>query len=366
MGTDTEEEKYKYWLANVRPLTDKKKRQMTKDGISAKTLYYIEETYFHSLSFLNEEEAERILDSRKRWEIDREYELMLKKGIQLYVYGDEEYPKKLTTIASPPYAIYVKGTLPCEEALAVGIVGARTCSPYGREMAVRMSGILAQNGVQIISGMARGIDGIAQREALKNEGTSYGILAGGVDVCYPKENFELYLDLIRQGGIISEQPVGTQPLSQYFPARNRIISAFSDVLLVIEAREKSGSLITVDMALEQGKEVYAVPGAITSQLSSGCNRLIRQGAGIVLSEEDLLEELGIFYEQKMKNQPKNKIKLEKTEKLLYSCLALHPKHLSQLAKETGMPVPQLMNQLISLEMRGIVREISKNHYIKIK
>lgn len=366
MVAEKGEEKYKYWLANVRPLTDKKKRQITDRGISAKMLYYIEETYFHSLSFLNDDDIKRVLESRKKWEIDREYELMCKKGIQFLVYGDEHYPKKLKTIAAPPYAIYVKGSLPCEKMLSIGIVGARTCSPYGREMAVRLSGALAQNGVQIISGMARGIDGIAQREALKNGGTSYGVLAGGVDVCYPKENFELYMDLISQGGVISEQPVGTQPLSQYFPARNRIISAFSDILLVIEAREKSGSLITVDMALEQGKEVYAVPGAVTSQLSSGCNRLIRQGAGIVLSEGDLLEELGIFYEQKMKNQPKNKIKLEKTEKLLYSCLDLHPKHLSQLATETGMPVPQLINQLIALEMRGIVKEISKNHYIKIK
>lgn len=366
MKTENAEEKYQHWLAGVMPFPAWKKRKLTEAGISAKTLYYIEETYFRTLSFLNNKEIERLLESRKTWDIDHEYELMKRKEIRLYTFGSKGYPVKLGPIASPPYAIYVKGELPCEEVLSVGIVGARTCSPYGAEMAARLSKQLAENKVQIISGMARGIDGIAQKTALKSGGSSYGILAGGVDICYPKENFELYLDLISSGGVISEQIPGTKPLSQYFPARNRIISALSDVLIVIEAREKSGSLITVDMALEQGKDVYAVPGPIGSELSRGCNRLIRQGAGIVLSEGDLLEELGIFYKEKMKNQPENKIKLENTEKLVYSRLDLQPKHLSHLAEETGMPVPELINKLIIMEMQGIVREVSKNYYIKIK
>ncbi len=366
MGTENEEEKYQYWLASVLPLPAWKKRKLTEEGMSARALYYIEETYFRSLSFLNEKEIKRLLESRKTWRIDQEYELMRQKKIRIYTYGNAGYPAKFLPIASPPYAVYVKGELPCEERLSVGIVGARACSPYGTEMAVRLSKALADHQVQIISGMARGIDGIAQRTALNNGGTSYGILASGADICYPKENFDLYLDLIGQGGVLSEQTPGTKPLSQYFPARNRLISAMSDVLVVIEAREKSGSLITVDMALEQGKDVYAVPGPVGSELSKGCNRLIRQGAGIVLSEEDLLEELGIFYKEKMKNQPENKIKLENTEKLVYSRLDLQPKHLSCLAEETGMPVPELINQLIILEMKGIAREVSKNHYIKMK
>lgn len=366
MAEKETEEKYEYWLANVRPLADWKKRKMTEKGMTAQTLYYIEETYFNTIEFLKAKEIEVILKSRKEWEIDREYEKLKEKKIQMFVYGKEGYPAKLSVIAAPPYAVFVKGELPSETLLSAGIVGARTCSSYGALTAGRLAKSLAQNGVQIISGMARGVDGIAQREALQNGGKSYGVLAGGADICYPQENFELYMDLILKGGIISEQPAGIKPLPQYFPARNRIISALSDILLVVEAREKSGSLITVDMALEQGKDVYAVPGPISSDLSRGCNRLIRQGAGIVLSESDLLEELGIFYNEKMKNQPENKIKLENTEKLLYSVLDLQPRHLSQLAGMTGLIIPELVDQLIQLEMKGIVKEISKNYYIKVK
>mgnify|MGYP000075586463 FL=1 len=225
---------------------------------------------------------------------------------------------------------------------------------------------LASAGAQIISGMAKGIDGAGQIGALEEGGDSYGVLGCGVDVCYPREHIELYTELERKGGILSEQPIGTKPLPQFFPARNRIISGLSDIVLVMEAKERSGSLITADMALEQGKDIYALPGPINSQLSRGCNRLIKQGAGILLSPEDLLEELSFVCEEKVKKLTENKIALESPENLVYSCLDLYPKNLNELADLTGLTIPALMDVLVSLELQGYIREFSKNHYVRLR
>lgn len=215
------------------------------------------------------------------------------KKIRYYWAGDPEYPERFRLVDDPPFGIYVKGHLPEEKRPAVGIVGTRMASPYGREQARRFAAELAANGVQIISGMARGVDGIAGRGALDESDASFAVLGGGVDICYPKENKDLYEALCERGGVISEYRPGLMPQNRFFPARNRIISALSDIVLVVEARERSGTLITVDRALEQGKDVWAIPGRLCDRNSSGCNRLIRQGAGIALSPELLLEALGI-------------------------------------------------------------------------
>ena len=221
---------------------------------------------------------------------------------------------------------------------------------------------LAKAGVQVISGMAKGVDSASQRGALEVLGKSYAVLGCGVDICYPREQIELYMHLQEQGGVISEFPIGSKPLPQHFPARNRIISGLSDILLVIEAREKSGSLITADMALEQGKDVYALPGPVDSILSRGCNWLIKQGAGVLLTPEELLDELGLTYE---KNTKKNLL-LETEENIVYSCLDFHPKNIEQLLQETNLPVVEILQTLLRLELMGIVKEISKNNYVKIQ
>ncbi len=203
--------------------------------------------------------------------------------------GETEYPKALLHIRNAPKNLYVRGSLPSERMPTVAIIGARGCSVYGREMAQWFGRELALAGVQVVSGMARGVDGIAQMAALQAGGRSYGVLGCGTDVCYPKENRRLYELLVERGGIVSEHPSGTQPLPSHFPSRNRIISAISDCVLVIEAKERSGTLITADFALEQGKEVYALPGRLTDALSDGCNRLLWQGAGLALSPDCILE-----------------------------------------------------------------------------
>ena len=357
---------YEYWLSAIRPLSDKKKRLLREEYGDGKTIYNIEEIHLRFLNFLESRDVDTILRSKKEWEIEKCWETLQEQGIRMIPYFSEEYPKKLTNISQPPYALYVKGSLPRENQVSVAIVGARRCTHYGEQIALEYGEALASEGIQIISGMARGIDGAGQRGALNAGGATYGVLGCGVDICYPRENIGLYMDIQQKGGIISEQIPGQPPLPAYFPERNRIISGLADVVLVIEAKEKSGSLITADMALEQGKDVYALPGPVTSSMSQGCHRLIRQGAGILISPEDLLIELGINIVNQGQIIDKNEKVLESTENMVYSCLGLFPKGMSQLLEETGLNVQELLEQLITLEMKGYVKEISKNYYVKLR
>lgn len=211
--------------------------------------------------------------------------------IKHYRKGDPEYPNRLKNISGAPKELYVLGGLPEEGRLSVAVIGARDCSEYGKFVARELGTVLGGSNISVISGMARGIDGISQEAALNAGGSSYAVLGCGVDVCYPEANRQLYERLKISGGIISEYPPGSQVLAWHFPPRNRIVSGLADVVVVIEARVKSGTLITVDMALEQGREVYVAPGRVTDRLSDGCNRLIKQGAGILLSPEEFLREI---------------------------------------------------------------------------
>lgn len=243
------------------------------------------------LSARFQKKAERMLEFSRGYDVLGAYGRMRERGIFLVAEGERQYPARLKRISDPPYVLYCAGQLPQEEKKAVALIGARDCTEYGRYMAGQFSAAFARAGVQVISGMARGIDGIGQTAALKEGGYSLGVLGCGVDICYPRENKELYEMLLASGGVCSEYPPGTGPRGILFPPRNRIISGLSDAVLVVEAREKSGTLITVDMALEQGREVYALPGRATDPLSGGCNRLIGQGAGLVSSPEEILGEI---------------------------------------------------------------------------
>lgn len=214
-----------------------------------------------------------------------------KEEIRILRQQDRGYPERLREIPSPPKELYVLGKLPEEHIPAVAIIGARDCSEYGKCVASGLGAALGRSGIQVVSGMARGIDGIGQEAALDAGGSSFAVLGSGVDICYPAGNRRLYEKLKLRGGILSEYPPGTPALPGHFPPRNRIVSGLSDAVVVVEAREKSGTLITVDMALEQGREVYVVPGRVTDPLSSGCNRLLKLGAGLLLDQEEFLEEL---------------------------------------------------------------------------
>ena len=276
----------------------------------------------------------------------------------------DSYPEQLRNIVDAPYSLYVKGKLPDFSKKRVAIVGARMCSDYGKTMAERIAEKLACCGAEVISGMARGIDAYGHIGALKAGGDTFAVLGCGVNVCYPRTNQKLYESILAQGGIISEYPPDTEPIAQLFPARNRIISAFSDVVVVVEAKERSGSLITADFALEQGKDIYAVPGRSTDALSQGCNNLIRQGAGILNSVEDFAKDLELCMKVDAVQESFNKLLLEKDESLVYACLSLRPKSMEDLLKKTGFPMPQLADILQRLIQKDFITESFKNYYIR--
>lgn len=283
------EKDYAYWLFNVPEIGNASVDKLLCSGLSCREVYQLSPNELSKI--LPRKKAESIERSRYSWNFEEENKKLKEKGVRFVSRIDPEFPEKLKDIPNAPFAIYVKGQLPDPDKPSVSIVGARMCSEYGRYMARQFGRGLALAGVQVISGMARGIDGIAQGAALEAGGKSFGVFGCGVDICYPPENKVIYDALLKNGGAISEFPPGTEPVANFFPMRNRIISALSDVLLVVEARQKSGTQITVDTALEQGREVLAVPGRVTDRLSDGCNYLISQGAGVAISVEDVLDRL---------------------------------------------------------------------------
>lgn len=316
------------------------------------------------LGILNENEIFEILKERDYFKVEEKYEELRDKGIDFVHIKDERYPERLRNLSDYPYGIFVKGSLPKDYSACVAIVGARECSEYGKEVAYSFAKTLGNCGVSVISGMARGVDTFAHKGALSGIGDTYGVLGCGVDICYPRENIELYTNIIDRGGIISEYPPKTQPMPFQFPIRNRIISALSDAVLLVEAKEKSGSLITVDQALEQGKEVFVIPGRISDSLSKGCNNLIKMGAQPANEPKDILDYLSAICEINVKNKKKNNILLARNEKMVYSCLDLYPKNLNDIVNEIDLEFQEIMDIILNLSAKGLIKETMKNYYIK--
>lgn len=285
------------------------------------------------------------------------------QGIQFISWEHTMYPKRLQGLADRPYGLFYKGSIPQEDKKAVAIVGARMCTKRGKEWAELFAEKICRAGGVVVSGAAYGIDGAAQWAALQSKGQSFGILGCGVDRCYPAGHKELYIRLQQCGGLISEYPPGTPPMPQNFPMRNRIISGLADFVVVIEARRKSGSLITADFAAEQGKYVMAVPGRPTDELSEGCNELIAQGAGVVLSVESLIET--IFSDIScLKKKLSDDLILAPAEKLVYSSLGLCAKSLWELEACTVLSLSELSGCLLSLELKGLIKETKRGYYAR--
>lgn len=319
----------------------------------------------------------RLLEARNRTAdlegMKKEYEEVVTKGIFFVGIHEKEYPERLREIPDAPMGLYYRGKLPEEGIPAVAIIGSRDCSEYGKNVAAELGRFLGERGIDVISGMARGIDGISQQAALKAGGASYGVLGSGVDVCYPASNQGLYDTLLEKGGILSTYPPGTQPVSRNFPPRNRIVSGLADALVVVEARLKSGTLITVDMALEQGKDVYVVPGRVTDRLSDGCNKLLKQGAGVYTDPESFLEELeeNCFLKKIAPvNSKKSAVKKENIPEDLiavWNCLDETPKSVEEIGRLLGgsCSVTQLGVQLMRLSMEGRARQVTAGFFCRI-
>lgn len=361
---DSGQEKYWYWLCNIKGIGRKRIGSLVDYFGSPSEVFKAKKSQLIKVQMINEKEAGCIINSKKNWDVQEKYWHLNDLNVRFLSIWHADYPVKLKNIEDYPFGIYVRGNLPEESRPSVAIVGARMCSSYGRKTAEEISRILCEYDVQIISGLAMGIDGIGQKAAVDAGGRTFGILGCGVDICYPKQNIDLYMRMQQRGGLISEFNVGTEPMASHFPMRNRIISGLSDIVIVVEAKEKSGSLITADMALEQGKDVLAVPGRINDSLSKGCNYLIKQGGGMILSPEDLVNELGLNSEKILKNFKKNKIGLESEQKVLYSCLDFQPKNLQTILSETGLPIENVIEGLFALVLRGYIEETAQNYYIK--
>lgn len=368
------ERKYLYWLCRIPELGTVSIRRLWEaagsfEEIFHQAVYNMEE--IAAQARLRNGQKKSLERARKEYEqSEEEYAMLSGRKIQFVTLFDADYPEKLKQICDPPMGIFVRGRLPEQNQPSIAVVGARGCSGYGEQIAEEFSRILASEHVQIISGLALGIDGAAHRGALKalredeHAGRTFGVLGCGVNICYPSSNYQLYEALVEEGGIISEFFPDVKPLARNFPMRNRIISGLADGVLVVEAKERSGSLITAELALDQGREVFAVPGRITDCLSEGCNRLISQGAYLTMSPGEILEQLGVKYRKELIIHEKNVNGLAKKEKMLYSCLDFRPKHLDEILKESGMHVGECMGILMELELGGYVQRSANQYYAK--
>ncbi|MCH3963999.1 MAG: DNA-processing protein DprA [Clostridium sp.] len=305
---------------------------------------------------------------KRAWQKDQlelKMEYCYEKGIGSVNFNEDSYPSRLKNYEdSPAVLFYIGNVVKLDKNLNVGIVGSRKCSIYGRNAAEIISREISKNNINVISGMARGIDSYAHRGAIESNGYTCAVFGSGVDVIYPRENRKLYKDILANGAVVSEFIPGVKPISYNFPKRNRIISGLSDVLVVVEAAERSGALITADMALEQGKSVMAVPGSIFSEESRGTNRLIKQGAYPLTNIEDIFQILEVEYETRSVEFDKKSDNLTKTEQKIYSIIGDTPIHIDDISKIANVDIKQLYELLFELQLKKQIICLSGNYYVK--
>jgi len=307
--------------------------------------------------------------SIKAEDIEREIILAKKLGLRIMTGDDADYPKNLKEITGPPIVLYIKGEVKEEDAFGIGIVGSRRASYYGLSCAEKFASELSRRGVTVISGMARGVDTSAHRGALKAGGRTIAVIGSGFNDIYPKENRKLADEIASSGAVVSEFPVNTAPLKQNFPRRNRLISGLSRGILVAEAARNSGALITADFALEQGREVFALPGKIDSTTSSGTNGLIKQGAKLVSCVDDVLEE---FYPVSSTGRSETRAsfvggpELEGEEAAVYSQVCGDSVLLDDLAGKTNLDIPRISVILLGLQLKGLVKQLPGKQFIRVR
>ena len=352
---------YACWLDTIYWISSQSKYRLLEAAEGIQEIYHMPEQQVQAV--MGKRGCERFMQHRERFEPEAVWNYLARQGISYTYCQAADFPRRLTEIPDPPFGLFYKGRLPSDTMPAVAVIGARKCSEYGRCMAEQFAAGFAARGINVISGMAMGIDGISQSAALKAGGSSYAVLGGGVDIVYPRTNETLYAQLVRQGGVLSEYPPRLAPRPSLFPPRNRIISALSDVVLVVEAREKSGTLITVDMALEQGREVYTIPGRCTDSLSMGCNRLLRQGAMVATAPEDIIEDQR--WESLLTKTPDSKapakasaVKLSPAAQEVYSALDMLPSTQDEIvtklrAQKSICTITQICQGLVELELKGL-------------
>lgn len=352
------------WLASIAEIGPVKARRLLEHFGDEYGIYHARKSALDKVEGISEKDVQAIVSETNKRKAREDFEKMLNRGISFVSIHDKAYPEMLRKIDNPPYGLFVRGKMPAEHIPSVAIVGARNCTNYGKEMSRWFARELSEAGIQIISGLAYGVDGSAHQGALEGKTPTFGVLGCGIDICYPKENFSLYMDMLAHGGILSEYGLGVPGMAYQFPMRNRIISGLCDAIVIVEARQKSGSLITADQALEQGKSIFALPGRIGDPLSVGCMNLIKQGAELVTSPQDILDNFYIDTVIRKKEMGELAGLEQIEEQKIFLCLSFEPKHIDQLARETGFLISKLLTILLKMELDGFVRQTSQNCYIR--
>ncbi|HNT23513.1 MAG TPA: DNA-processing protein DprA [Anaerolineales bacterium] len=307
--------------------------------------------------------VENLTQVRSQVSLEQVWQRIQAQGIQVLTWEDEAYPRRLKEIDQPPPVLYLRGDLQAQDEWAVAVVGTRQVSAYGRQVTEELAGLLARNGVTVVSGLARGVDSVAHQAALNAGGRTLAILGCGVDRIYPPENRRLAEQLLAHGALMSDYAPGTPPDGPNFPPRNRIISGLSMAVVVIEAGLTSGALITASFAADQGREVFAVPGNILAPQSKGTNRLIRDGARPLLEPQEVLEALNLTRVVEHRTA-RTALPGDATEALLLQTLTHEPLHVDEIRTLTSLPIEKVSASLALMELKGMVRQVGGMNYVR--
>lgn len=351
---------YYYWLSTIEGVGIRKISDIMKHFGTIECAWEADRDEYLYIDGISHETAQKIMMRKDKARLSCEIKDIESKGIKIITIEDDEYPENLKNIYDPPLMLFSKGKFKkCRK--YIGIVGSRVCTSCGRTIARTLANDLAGYDIGVISGMARGIDTEAHNGSIEGGGFTCAVLGCGCDIVYPPENRRLMERIEKSGSVLSEYPPGTLPEAFNFPRRNRIISGISDGVLVVEAGEKSGALITVNFALEQGRDVFAVPGSILSNCSRGCNMLIRDGARPVMGVEDILNELGI----ELQDNKSENYDLTPEEKMIADKIGDSPVFLDVLIGQVSMRASQVNSILTSLELKGAVKILPGKYIIRI-
>lgn len=311
---------------------------------------------------LDDRTVQAIVARRPKISLDDEMEKLERYKVEALTWHDQAYPSRLKEIYDLPPVLYVRGGFDAQDEWSLSVVGTRRPTYYGREVTEQIAGDLARNGITIVSGLARGIDATAHRAALDAGGRTIAVFGCGLDVVYPSDHVKLAREIMERGALVSELPLGSRPKAENFPRRNRIMSGLSLGVLVVEAGEKSGALITTNLALEQNREVFAVPGSMLSPQSRGTNRLIQEGAKLVLGCYDILEELNLSMAAQQLEM-KEVLPATDTEALILNCLSPEPTHIDEVGLKCGLPISTVSSTLAMMELKGAVKQVGGMNYI---
>jgi len=316
---------------------------------------------------VRKETARKILNQVYTTDPLKEIKRMEKCGARIITYSDPAYPPALREIHVPPMLLYIKGKdIPLNQTF-IAVVGSRNPTHYGLKAAEKMGQGLARRGLGVVSGMARGIDSVAHWGCLSGKGFTIAVLGTGIDIIYPGSNKKLFEQILQKGAVISEFPLGAPPEPKNFPIRNRIISGLGRGVVVVEATKKSGSLITASLALEQGREVFAVPGSIDSFKSTGCHFLIKQGATLIENSDDVLDELGLNYNYMPKTDTfkgSYHPPMEESEKTIYNMIGDYPLHIDQIARDGNFKQGEVSSILMQMELKNIIRQLPGKMFVR--